>query len=189
MKKPTKTFLLETFVLIAILLLQISGLFRGLNELVNSTLPLLDGRFMELLTSLGGDAFLVPFMALVVLLDLRKGGLSKKTLAFIISAFVGLAIVGFLKVALSSPRPRPLPGANVLSAGAFPSGHTFRASIIASYVSDRWKKLAPLAWAYAVGIALTRLFLHYHWLSDVLFSLVLAPWLYTLVKSVLGADE
>jgi hypothetical protein len=36
-----------------------------------------------------------------------------------------------------------------------------------------------------------RLLLHYHWFSDVLFSLLFAPWLYYLVKTLIGvrADE
>lgn len=165
-----------------VLALQTTGLLRGINELVNSRLPLLDTPLMNFLTWLGDGLFLVLFVIFAVLHDWkRERRLSDRTLAFVASAVVGLAVVGVLKFAFAEPRPRPLPGAHALSAGAFPSGHTFRASIIAGYVADRWKRFAPFAWAYAVGIALTRLFLHYHWLGDVFFSLIFAPWLYRLL--------
>ena len=186
----TGRFALHTAVLAALLLLQVAGALHGINEAVNSSLPLVDNASIRVLTELGGDAFLVAFTVLVLLLDWKNGGkISKKTLAFLVATFVGLAVVGVLKVATAEPRPRPLPGANALSAGAFPSGHTFRAAVIASYVADRWKRLSYIAWAYAVGIALTRLLLHYHWLSDVAFSLLLAPWLYHVAKELVGVEE
>lgn len=165
-----------------VLALQTTGLLRGINELVNSLLPLIDTPLMNFLTWFGDGLFLVLFVIFAVLHDWkRERRLSDRTLAFVASAVVGLAVVGVLKFAFAEPRPRALPGAHALSAGAFPSGHTFRASIIAGYVADRWKRLGALAWAYAVGIALTRLFLHYHWLGDVFFSLIFAPWLYRLL--------
>ncbi|WP_297515291.1 phosphatase PAP2 family protein [Thermococcus sp.] len=177
-------FQLLSLGLLLALALQLAGGFKGINEALNSALPLIDTPWMNLLTALGGNAFLALFAIIVVLSELKKlGGVSSKTLAFLIALSLGLVAVGALKALLAEPRPRPLPGAGFLSSGAFPSGHTFRAAVIASYVSDRWKKLAPLAWAYAIGVALTRLFLHYHWLSDVLFSLLFAPWLYLLLRS------
>ncbi len=177
-------FQLLSLGLLLALALQLAGGFKGINEALNSALPLIDTPWMNLLTALGGNAFLALFAIIVVLYEMKKlGGVSSKTLAFLIALSLGLVAVGALKALLAEPRPRPLPGAGFLSSGAFPSGHTFRAAVIASYVSDRWKKLTPLAWAYAIGIALTRLFLHYHWLSDVLFSLLFAPWLYLLLRS------
>ena len=165
-----------------VLALQTAGLLRGINELVNSRLPLLDTPLMNFLTWLGDGLFLVLFVIFAVLHDWkRERRLSDRTLAFVAAIAIGLVVVGVLKILFAEPRPRTLPGASFLSSGAFPSGHTFRAAIIAGYVADRWKRFAPFAWAYAVGIALTRLFLHYHWFSDVLFSLIFAPWLYHLL--------
>ncbi|NPA47932.1 MAG: phosphatase PAP2 family protein [Thermococci archaeon] len=169
----------------ALLLAQLAGGFTGLNSWVNDRLPVIDSGLMNALTALGGDAFLVPAITLFVILDLRRGRLSGETLALLIATAVGLALVAVMKVSFAEPRPRPLPGANLLSSGSFPSGHAFRAAVIASYVSDRWRKLTPLAWTYAAGIAITRLLLHYHWFSDVLFSLVFAPWLYLTIRGTL----
>ncbi|HDZ35612.1 MAG TPA: phosphatase PAP2 family protein [Thermococcus sp.] len=168
-----------------VLVLQAAGLLRGINEWVNSTLPLIDTPLMNFLTWFGDDAFLLLFAAFAVLADWKqKGRVSLSTLVFILAAAVGLAAVGALKLTFAEPRPRFYEVG--VGGYAFPSGHTFRAAIIAAYGSDRWKKYAPAFWAYAVGIALTRLLLHYHWLGDVLFSLLFAPWLYHLLKLLFG---
>ncbi|ASJ09361.1 phosphatidylglycerophosphatase [Thermococcus siculi] len=180
--KLDRNFLILTVIVAGILLLQATGAFDGLNERVNSTLPLVDTPLVNFLTALGGDLFLIPFAALVVYLDWRgKGTISRKTLAFLLATIVGLVTVGGLKLLFAEPRPRPEYGTY-----AFPSGHAFRAAVIAAYASDRWRKYAFIAWIYAVTVALTRLLLHYHWFSDVLFSLFFAPWLYLLLKSLLG---
>ena len=182
--KPGNYFIVLTVIVFAILPLQALGAFEGVNEWVNSVLPLTDTPLMNFLTALGGDLLLIAFSIVVLYLDWREGSISRRTLAFLLAVAVGLASVGALKLLFAVPRPRPDYGAY-----AFPSGHTFRAAVIAAYVSDRWRRYAPLAWAYAVGIALTRLFLHVHWFSDVLFSLFFAPWLYLLLKSLLGVDS
>ncbi|NJE10460.1 phosphatase PAP2 family protein [Thermococcus sp. MAR1] len=182
-KFDTKFTALTAGVLI-VLVLQATGLLHGINEWVNLKLPLVDTPLMNFLTAFGGDLFLIPVIGLSFYFDWRSGKVSPKTLAFVLSAIMGLAAVGALKFLFAEPRP--IPYGSGIGAYAFPSGHTFRAAIIASYATDRWKKLAPLAWIYAVGIALTRLFLHVHWLGDVLFSLLFAPWLYLLLKSLLG---
>ena len=180
-----KDFIALTAVVFALLLLQAAGAFEGLNEWVNSSLPLMDTPLLNFLTAFGGDLFLIAFSAIVIYLDWRdRKGLSLRTMAFLGAVVLGLLSVLALKFAFAVPRPRPDYGTY-----AFPSGHTFRASIIAAYSADRWRKYSPIAWTYAVGIALTRLLLHVHWFSDVLFSLFFAPWLYLLLKSLLGVDE
>ncbi|KUH34676.1 phosphatidylglycerophosphatase [Thermococcus celericrescens] len=167
---------------LVILVLQAAGLLYGINEWVNSNLPLVDTPVMNFLTMLGGDVFLVLFAIFAFLVERReRGGISAGTAAFLLAVAFGLAAVGALKLIFAEPRPRPDYGTY-----AFPSGHAFRAAVIAAYGSDRWRKYAPAFWVYAVGIALTRLFLHVHWLGDVLFSLLFAPWLYLLLKSLLG---
>ncbi len=177
-------------VLLTMLVLQLLGAFSGLNSAINSMIPLLEGP-VAWLTYLGGDLFLGVFIALVLFYDWRERHLSRKTLAFLISTLLGLIIVALMKVVFAEPRPRPLPGANYLSEGAFPSGHTFRAAAIASYASDRWgsRLVRVISWIYAIGVGITRLLLHYHWFSDVLFSLAFAPWLYGVSKAVLGVNE
>ncbi|AEK72075.1 Phosphatidylglycerophosphatase B, putative (pgpB) [Thermococcus sp. 4557] len=164
-----------------VLVLQATGLIYGINEWVNSQLPLVDTSIMHFLTGLGGWAPLAIFFSLAALSEHRHGGVTVRTAAFLLAVAFGLAAVGALKLIFAEPRPGPDYGTY-----AFPSGHTFRAAVIAAYGSDRWRKYAPAFWAYAVGIALTRLLLHVHWFSDVLFSLLFAPWLYLLLKSLLG---
>ncbi|MCD6372657.1 MAG: phosphatase PAP2 family protein [Thermococcus sp.] len=168
-----------------VLALQTAGLLRGINEWANSWLPLIDTSLMNFLTWFGDDVFLLLFAAFAVLTDWkRERKVSSSTLIFILAAAVGLVAVGAFKFAFAELRPRPYETG--VGSYAFPSGHTFRAAIIAAYGSDRWRKYAPAFWAYAAGIALTRLLLHYHWLGDVLFSLLFAPWLYLLLKSLFG---
>lgn len=174
-----------TAAMLAVLVLQGAGALSGLNEWMDSHIPLLDTPLINVLTALGGDLSLISVAALSLAIDWKRGGKpSLSTVAFVLAAVVGIVAVGALKFLFAEPRPRAY-GSGV-GAYAFPSGHTFRAAVIAAYVSDRWKRLAPLAWCYAVVIALTRLLLHYHWFSDVLFSLLFAPWLYLLLKSLLG---
>ena len=170
-----------TIGVLGLLVLQAAGALNGINEWVNSSLPLIDTPLMNFLTAFGGDIFLFSFAALALYLDWRdKGRPSLETASFLLSIVVGLAAVGALKLIFAEPRP--IAYGSGIGSYAFPSGHSFRAAIIAAYGSDRWRKYAPLFWAYAVGIALTRLLLHVHWLGDVLFSLLFAPWLYLLLK-------
>ncbi|WP_457751644.1 phosphatase PAP2 family protein [Thermococcus sp.] len=173
-----RRFQLNTAILVLLLILQVTGMLKGLNESVDAFLPSPNPTLLAILTAFGSDLFLVPFAVLVVYLDLRnKNKLSKETLIFLVSAVVGLIIVGILKVAINEPRPHNNGGFS------FPSGHTFRGAIVAVYSSNRWRKSTPIAVAFALAVAMTRLLLHVHWFGDVLFSLVLAPWTYTLIKA------
>ncbi|ASJ15634.1 hypothetical protein A3L04_00350 [Thermococcus chitonophagus] len=167
----------SSFLLALIFILQVLGLLRGINERIDFLLPSPSPRVLTILTALGGNLFFSAFALFAIYLDVKEHGkLSRETLVFLLSAFLGLAIVGILKVALNEPRPRGHGGFS------FPSGHAFRGGIIAVYSSNRWKKIGIIAWAYAIGVALTRLLLHVHWFSDVIFSLLLAQWIYNVVK-------
>ncbi|WP_297535315.1 phosphatase PAP2 family protein [Thermococcus sp.] len=171
-------FLLNTALLALLLILQLTGLMAGINSRVDALLPSPNPTLMNVLTAFGSDLFLVPFAIAVIYLDIRNSGkLSRETLIFLVSAVVGLIIVGVLKVAINEPRPRNHGGFS------FPSGHTYRGAIIAVYASNRWERATPLAVLFAVGVAMTRLLLHVHWFGDVLFSLLLAPWVYSIVKA------
>ncbi|ANF23496.1 phosphatase PAP2 family protein [Thermococcus piezophilus] len=172
-----------TVALAIVFIAQLAGLFDWINRAVNSAIPLVDTPLVRAFTFLGDDMPFFAFVFLAIFLDWReRERLSRETFAFVIAAFAGLAVVGLLKFTLGVPRPRPLPVAGAFSSGSFPSGHTFRAALIAAYGDDRWERLKPLFWVYALAITFTRLLLHYHWLSDVLFSLILAPWLYILTR-------
>ncbi|MBP1913022.1 phosphatase PAP2 family protein [Thermococcus stetteri] len=187
-RKPAVLGALTGFLLL-ILALQVMGLMDGVNTYVDSHLPLLSSPWVRVLTDTAGMAFFGLVAVLFIILDIReKRRLSYPTLKFLLSAFLALVAVASLKALLQTPRP----GEEMLSPPlllalknvdyfAFPSGHTARASVLASYLQERSPRYAPLWWAYAVGIALTRLLLHVHWFGDVLFSLLLGPWAYLLL--------
>ena len=102
--------------------------------------------------------------------------------AMIGSTLLSLAVKGLVA------RPRPpeetmfIPGAE--TTGSFPSGHTIGTAtflLVAGYlvVSRHWRRAAVLGWAVGalVGIgavALSRLYLGYHFLTDVLAAAGLA---------------
>ncbi|WP_297436269.1 phosphatase PAP2 family protein [Thermococcus sp.] len=173
-----RKFLLNTALLILILFLQFACLMRGINARIDSLLPSPSSSLLSVLTAFGSDFFLIPFAVAVIYLDIRNfGKLSRETLIFLASVFIGLVIVGILKVAINEPRPRNHGGFS------FPSGHAYRGAIIAVYTSNRWRRLVPLAVTFAIGVAMTRLLLHVHWFGDVLFSLLLAPWIYSIVDA------
>jgi membrane protein DedA with SNARE-associated domain/membrane-associated phospholipid phosphatase len=98
-----------------------------------------------------------------------------------------LAAVGFgllastaLKYGLQIPRPpNQVPG---LGPYSFPSGHTLRAMVIYGFLAviiarsmrERWRWLPySLAGLMIIPVALARLYLGVHWLSDVLGSITL----------------
>ena len=57
---------------------------------------------------------------------------------------------------------------------SFPSSHAANAFALAAVVTRRWRKAAIPVWLLALLVALSRILLDRHWLSDVLGSLVLA---------------
>ena len=56
---------------------------------------------------------------------------------------------------------------------SFPSGHTFSSFAAATAILMHAPRLGVLAMVYAGGIAFSRLYLYVHYLSDVVFSVIL----------------
>ncbi|WP_430515202.1 phosphatase PAP2 family protein [Pyrococcus woesei] len=180
-----------TAILLAIFVLQVLGSFSGINSLIDSSITL-PTYFPLLLTRTADSLSIAAFVGIIVAYEMKKHRkISLETKILILSLLFGTLIVGGLKAILQVPRPEnpevkiPLTKA-ILQADkfAFPSGHTARASIFATYLSKKLPKFRVLWWAWAVGIALTRLILHVHWFSDVLFSLFLGPWVYLLTQRI-----
>jgi membrane-associated phospholipid phosphatase len=177
------SFLTLTVVLIFLLLVEWLGLFNGLNLLVDSALPR-GGSLVVLLTDTASFAAAVLYLLAFVVWDiLKRGKFSRFSLELAAGFLVSMVLVVVLKVLFAQPRPGEaqvhwslLGSLKNIDYFAFPSGHTARAAVFAYFLSRRWKKLWPLWWGWALGIALSRLLLHVHWLGDVVFSLLLGPW-------------
>ncbi|WP_456365733.1 phosphatase PAP2 family protein [Thermococcus sp.] len=192
MKLREGIFWALTGFLALLLTVQVFNLFDGINESVDSNLPE-GGVFIYLLTGTAGIAT-VLYLGAFFLLDVVKSGRSSKFTLDLTAAFVlSTLIVALLKALTDFPRPEEVPVSwsfleriAHVSYFSFPSGHTARASLFAYFLAKRWKKLWPLWWGWAVSIALTRLLLHVHWFSDVLFALLLGPWVGLLVELTEG---
>ncbi len=179
----SRGFVTLTLVLLVVLILQIVGAFNGINERVNSALPS-GGSLASTFTDTASFALTALYLILFFLWDFKeRGRLSRFTLELTAGIAVSMVIVALLKVLTGVPRPEePQVHWSLLEAiknadyFAFPSGHTARAAVLAYFLSRRWKKFWPLWWGWAVSIAFSRLLLHVHWFSDVLFASMLGPW-------------
>lgn len=129
---------------------------------------------MQALTAMGASVVLFPAFALAEAVLIGRGRLGA-------ALFLGLASGGALlldwimKLFFQRPRPQ-LPWAAVLPDYSFPSGHTMNgtvfyvalALILWSVVGRRAGVLAlAAALAVSVGIALSRIYLGFHYLTDV----------------------
>jgi undecaprenyl-diphosphatase len=131
-------------------------------------------RVMEALTTLGSSLVIVPaFLVVMAFLAWRR--------RFGAALFLGLAsggalvIDGTMKLFFQRPRPQ-LPWAQVLPDYSFPSGHTMNGfvffvalALITWSVFGRRAGVLALAAALilAVGIGMSRIYLGFHYLTDV----------------------
>ncbi len=180
-----------TAMLTIVLVAELLGLFSNLNVYIYTLTPLAKSLWIALVTDSASFGAFAIYVILFVLWDIKRDQkLSRSTLNFMVSIFLGMAIVGALKVLIRVPRPGEAPLSlpffqALLNADyfAFPSGHTARASILACFLSERFPKYKPIWWCYAILVAFSRLLFHVHWFSDVIFSLILGPWVFTVVES------
>jgi membrane-associated phospholipid phosphatase len=139
--------------------------------------PVLDG-VMNAITSLGSGPVLGLLFVLVAGALLVRGNRAE---ALFLAVAIGgsVALNGTLKVAVERPRP-VLPWAHVLPDYSFPSGHTMNslvfylavALIVWATFGKRPGALAvALALVIAVAIGFSRIYLGYHYLSDVVGGL------------------
>jgi membrane-associated phospholipid phosphatase len=118
--------------------------------------------------------------------------LSRRTFARAATFAIGIGGSAFLTVAVKLFVARPLPGGvdrlgAVDTTYSFPSGHTLNSAVfLALVVWLLWPiasgtargLLGAAAAALAVGVGASRVYLGYHWLTDVLASgLVAVAWL------------
>jgi undecaprenyl-diphosphatase len=127
---------------------------------------------MRMITFLGdGWMLLVLTMATWLALVLRRDRLARRFPLIMI----GSVVTEFaLKWLVARPRPRGSPS-------AFPSGHVFTAvAFFGAIVYLLWTRDIPRPWRIVgttlcvlivIGIAVSRLYLKFHWLTDVLGGL------------------
>jgi undecaprenyl-diphosphatase len=106
--------------------------------------------------------------------------------------FAGVAIEVILKHLVQHPGPPDdlsrsiplLPFAHSSSPYSFPSGHMLRVTFLAALMTPRWA-----FWTLAGAMALTRIYLHEHWASDVVGGFLLGAALAGLAASLYAAPD
>jgi undecaprenyl-diphosphatase len=106
--------------------------------------------------------------------------------------FAGVAIEIVLKHIVQHPSPPTelsrsiplLPFAHGSSPYSFPSGHMLRVTFLAALMTPQW-----VFWALAGAMALTRIYLHEHWASDVVGGFLLGAALAGLAASLYAAPD
>ncbi|AHF80127.1 phosphatase PAP2 family protein [Thermococcus paralvinellae] len=184
------SFSVLSITLLTLLILEKLDILTGVNIAVYNHIPPTTSFLVKMVTNSASFGVFLIYIVLFMFLDFKRvRRITKLTLEFILALAVGMAIVGVLKVSTGVPRPNEvalnLPLYQMLlnvDYFAFPSGHTTRASIFAYFLSKRFPNYKPLWWSYAFLVALSRLLLQVHWLSDVLFALLLGVWVSMLVE-------
>jgi undecaprenyl-diphosphatase len=180
------TLLLLTAVLFALVTgwsLSASGSPTGINETVLNALQSLRSpwadHLMVAITALA-DARSLTLLVLAVLGGLLLMQQRRAAIYWLAAAGFALITGPLLKLLLQIPRPLIVPAAG--DSFAFPSGHTLWASVafgflavlIARGLDLRWRWMPySLAGMLISAVALSRLYLGMHWLSDVLGSVAL----------------
>jgi undecaprenyl-diphosphatase len=100
----------------------------------------------------------------LILIDKKKGRKSKKILLFLFSFFVTVAIALLIKIVVA--RPRPDQSFSSVIDNSFPSGHSVASFVLVPFLEN--KTLRILWLVFACFIALSRIWLGPHYLSDVI---------------------
>ena len=126
------------------------------------------------LTDIGSSLVIVPLFAVTVALLIRNHRYGA-TLFLTVASGGSLVLNGTMKVLFERPRPQ-LSYASVLPDYSFPSGHTMNAltfyvavALIAWSVFGRRTGLLALTVAVvlSIGVGISRIYLGYHYLTDV----------------------
>ena len=109
-----------------------------------------------------------PLFTMLVITALYLGGYRKE--AFVLAAvfLVTMSVTLGLKFLIARPRPDDLGTVPQLPDPAFPSGHTSNAFSFATTLSYYHRKVAPFLFAWAILIAFSRVFLGFHYFTDLL---------------------
>ncbi len=134
----------------------LTHLIRGLNE--NSTL----NTIFTWISFTADTLFMVLMIAALYL-----GGYRKEALVVaVVFLITNVATIG-LKYLIARPRPSDL-GIVPEAEPSFPSGHSSNAFAFATTLSYYHRKIAPLLFAWAILVAFSRVFLGFHYFTDLL---------------------
>lgn len=102
-----------------------------------------------------------------IIAALYVSGYRKEALVFAAVFLVTNVVAYGLKYLIARPRPSDL-GIAPEAEPSFPSGHTSNAFALATTISYYHRKAAPFLFAWALLIAFSRVFLGFHYFTDLL---------------------
>jgi undecaprenyl-diphosphatase len=109
-----------------------------------------------------------PLFTMLIITALYLGGYRKEALVLAAVFLVTMPVTLGLKFLIARPRPDDLGTVPQLPDPAFPSGHTSNAFSFATTLSYYHRKVAPFLFAWAILIAFSRVFLGFHYFTDLL---------------------
>jgi undecaprenyl-diphosphatase len=140
---------------------------------------------MALLVTFGGTNFFTISIYLVILFYLLKRNYKREAIHVLVIASGSILLGWVLKLIFQRQRP-VLPHLQLAIGYSFPSGHTLGAFTLCGvliYITLKreWSFIAKLAAVvllllYACLVALSRIYLHVHYTSDVIASMLVALW-------------
>ncbi len=186
----TSAIVLLSSMLLVIIIAESLGVFTPINNFVEERVSTGHNAVASAISETCGLAPMIIIISSILVNDyMSYRRIRYDTISMLIALVIGLVLVDVLKLLLQVPRPIPRASyeENILLKAdqySFPSGHTLRATILAYYFGDWFKKLRIVFWLWAFLVALSRIILGQHWFSDVLASIILAIWVSLLAKQV-----
>jgi undecaprenyl-diphosphatase len=138
-------------------------------------------RYSMLVSSRAGDGALWVVLSVALLAVNARPALAA-LLSGVLAVFAGIALFTLIKRSVGRKRPCAIEAhcwANLLPPDkfSFPSGHTITAFAVLGSVGSGLPTLAPFLLFAAVCIAMSRIILGMHFLTDVLVGMMLGVWL------------
>jgi membrane-associated phospholipid phosphatase len=139
-----------------------------------NTRPALDPA-ARVLTDVGRPWVVLSLLAGIAVFD-RTAGTATAGRALLALVPTNAAVEGLKRLTF---RARP-DGEHKRSNASFPSSHAANAFTLAAVLAGRWRRLAPAFYAFATGVALSRVVLNRHFLTDIVVGAAIglaAAWL------------